>query len=575
MNRWACVDLAALPLQLVLRQQPDWRGHPTAVVAEDKPQGTVMWVNRCAHAARIRTGMRYAEALSLVPTLRAGVVSEGELAAAVTEITELLRQFSPAVEASGWRGEPGVFWLDASGFERLQPSLLDWAQQIERALREATLQSTVVVGFDRFSTYALARQLSFGAAANSAKAAGSRAAGSKAAGSKAAGSTAKGTSGYAIAFESVAEERRRSDTVSLDLLDLDPRFRDRLAQLGIDDVAGVRRLPAGALMERFGKESFELRRLMTGDQRAPLSPVAQVEAVRDEFEVDPEQPQVDRQALLFLVKQSLGELEQQLRRRGEVFAALQLRCELDDGHPEHVERIEPAAPTLDAVQLTDLVRLRLEPVTFPAPLVGFELTAETTAPERQQGELFAERSRRDLAAANRALARLRAEFGESAVQHAALHDGHLPEARFVWRELRRLVRLPVVDDVRERSAAASRDAAGSRDGDGYGSSWQGMVVGERAADREDVGAGGPQLVRRLLREPMPLSSAKDPTDGWYLGGLSGGPVQQLWGPFTISGGWWRRTQHRDYYFVETRRGDLLWVYHDRTRRRWFLHGVVE
>ena len=74
---------------------------------------------------------------------------------------------------------------------------------------------------------------------------------------------------------------------------------------------------------------------------------------------------------------------------------------------------------------------------------------------------------------------------------------------------------------------------------------------------------------------MPLRSAKDPTDGWYLGGLAGGPVKQLWGPFTISGGWWLRLQHRDYYFVETRRGDLLWVYHDRTRRRWFLHGTVE
>jgi protein ImuB len=32
---------------------------------------------------------------------------------------------------------------------------------------------------------------------------------------------------------------------------------------------------------------------------------------------------------------------------------------------------------------------------------------------------------------------------------------------------------------------------------------------------------------------------------------------------------------RDYYFVETRRGELLWVYYDRRRRGWFLHGRVE
>jgi protein ImuB len=38
---------------------------------------------------------------------------------------------------------------------------------------------------------------------------------------------------------------------------------------------------------------------------------------------------------------------------------------------------------------------------------------------------------------------------------------------------------------------------------------------------------------------------------------------------------WRHETERDYYFAETRRGDLLWVYYDRRRRRWFLQGRVE
>jgi protein ImuB len=33
--------------------------------------------------------------------------------------------------------------------------------------------------------------------------------------------------------------------------------------------------------------------------------------------------------------------------------------------------------------------------------------------------------------------------------------------------------------------------------------------------------------------------------------------------------------HREYYFAETRKGDLLWMYYDRPRRRWFLQGRVE
>jgi protein ImuB len=33
--------------------------------------------------------------------------------------------------------------------------------------------------------------------------------------------------------------------------------------------------------------------------------------------------------------------------------------------------------------------------------------------------------------------------------------------------------------------------------------------------------------------------------------------------------------HREYHFVESRDGALLWIYYDRHRRRWFLHGMVE
>ena len=40
-------------------------------------------------------------------------------------------------------------------------------------------------------------------------------------------------------------------------------------------------------------------------------------------------------------------------------------------------------------------------------------------------------------------------------------------------------------------------------------------------------------------------------------------------------GWWNRPVHREYHFAETQKGELLWVYYDRSRRRWFLQGRVE
>jgi protein ImuB len=86
------------------------------------------------------------------------------------------------------------------------------------------------------------------------------------------------------------------------------------------------------------------------------------------------------------------------------------------------------------------------------------------------------------------------------------------------------------------------------------------------------------LVRRILAKPQPLSSIPHQSHeggGWLLLGHRYGTIDKLTGPYVFSGGWWNREIRRDYYFAETRRGDIVWVYYDRVRRRWFLQGFVE
>ena len=119
MDRWACVSVPALPLQIVARNKPEWRALPTVVVSEDKPQGKVQWANAEALRAGVLTGQSYALALSLCVGLRACVVSECEVASVTQELKALLWRFSPALEVGA---EAGVFWLDASGLGRLYAS---------------------------------------------------------------------------------------------------------------------------------------------------------------------------------------------------------------------------------------------------------------------------------------------------------------------------------------------------------------------------------------------------------------------------------------------------------------------
>jgi protein ImuB len=170
-----------------------------------------------------------------------------------------------------------------------------------------------------------------------------------------------------------------------------------------------------------------------------------------------------------------------------------------------------------------------------APVNAARVWADDVAATCEQLAMFASRPRRDLRAADEALARLRAELGEDAVVRAVLREGHLPEASFGWERLARV----------QQAAPEPRRIR--------------------------------PLVRRLLAKPqqLPPQARQVRDDGWLLSGLEHGAVVRIVGPYVISGGWWSHEVHREYHFAELRRGDCLWVFYDRERRRWFSHGAVE
>jgi protein ImuB len=157
--RVACLDLPGFPLQLVWRREPAWRAQPVVVVDDDRPQGAVLWACERARASGVLAGQRYAVALSLCGELRARVVSDAELAEATTELRAALHRLSPSVEP----GEAGTFWLDGEGLGQVFPDGggegrgRAWGDAIARAIGELGYRGTVVVGFSRFATYAIAR----------------------------------------------------------------------------------------------------------------------------------------------------------------------------------------------------------------------------------------------------------------------------------------------------------------------------------------------------------------------------------------------------------------------------------
>ncbi len=464
MDRWACVDVRLLALQLLLRREPEWRGTPTAVVAKDGPQGELLQVNEAARRCGIRPGLRLAAALSLSGELRAAEVSQDEVEAAVDKLTVLMQRYAPSVEPAAAR--PGTFWLRVDGLGHLIASLDLWASKLRAALSRRELAGAVAVGFTRFGVYAAAR-----------------------------------VTRTVVAFHSVGEEAAAAAAVPLAALDLSPRALAELHKLGIDRVADLLRLPAEGLGRRFGAEVRDLHRRATGALSEPLQAAPEARPCR----ITEDQ----------LVREMDG--------RGRLITGLWLRLREEHGVLLE-EELRPAAPTRDEQALMELVRLRLETLPASRPFCELELELDGELVPWSQLPLLDQGPARDPAAANRAIARVQAEFGNDSVVWAVPADGHLPEASWEW-------------------------------------STAGVLKDPRVSLPERTPASEP-LVRRVRQER------------WRSGSVRAIEESR---PYRLSGGWW--TGHgrvdREYRFARLEDGRIAWLCLDRATGRWTLAGTVE
>jgi protein ImuB len=84
---------------------------------------------------------------------------------------------------------------------------------------------------------------------------------------------------------------------------------------------------------------------------------------------------------------------------------------------------------------------------------------------------------------------------------------------------------------------------------------------------------------RLLRTPELLrvvSPAITIPPPWIWRGTQQLQIIRSWGPERIETGWWReRDVERDYYRIETGRGQHFWIFQCLKTNQWFLHGTYE
>ena len=150
-----CIKIHGMSLQILLGDNPSWKGSPVAVTREEKPQSPILDLNREAREKGLTVGVRYSSALSLVPGLRARPVAPERIQEERGRIARLLSSFTPDIEPCPF--DHDAFWVSVEGLRSLFGSESSWMKDVGRALSSSGFPANIVVGFTRFGTYALAR----------------------------------------------------------------------------------------------------------------------------------------------------------------------------------------------------------------------------------------------------------------------------------------------------------------------------------------------------------------------------------------------------------------------------------
>lgn len=342
-------------------------------------------------------------------------------------------------------------------------------------------------------------------------------------------------------------------------LRIDATVAEQLDALGVRTIGDLLMLPRSVLPVRFGPQLVlrlaqalgELPERVLPDRRA--GPACVRRALDGEVSGLAELQQVAREAL--------HELCERVFPRGE--ALRRVDCTL------LYERAPPASFSLRLARagrsqrhLQELLARRLETRRCAAGVVGLTLTATETARwTGTQGDLFQPAVDRRQEALGELVDRLAARLGYAAILRPRLVDDHQPELAFR--------NVCVAEAGLAGLGAPPNRSVAARD-----------APGEPGA----IGPGGAALGRmrrpaRLLSSPWlipAITTARGGAPEWFELEGRGRVVRRAWGPERIETGWWRGADvRRDYFRVETEDGAQAWIFHDASRRQWFVHGWFE
>ncbi|NGY04371.1 Y-family DNA polymerase [Solimonas terrae] len=463
---WLCLHFPRLPVEAL------GFGDPLDVVTDQR--GASRWLITAAPGAGIGTPL--GAALSLQPGLRAHARSHKAEQAALQQLAHWIYRYGSPVHAEMrdlaevGRVPQALLWVEIAASLRLFGSYRAMRERLRGDLAELQQHAQLAVAPTRAAS-ALFACLQDG-----------------------------------IAIREPAQLQDRLAAWPTAALPWPRAQLDALQGVGLRRIGDLLAVPRAAFARRFGAARLRELDQLCGRAAEPGVAIVPSTGFRRRFDLAAEIEQVE--ALLFPLRRLAFELQAWLRARDVGLRAVRLLClHAQQRRSSFVLRFGDAHR--DGSRIFDALRERLLRAPLGAAVRALELRAEDIAEtEVPQTDLF------EAADAGgdwtRAIERVAARLGESALWTPAIHDEYRPER--AWR--RADANLPL--DVPHRPRPL----------------W-------------------------LLRKPLPLPTPDLPDTP----------------PERIESGWWDDAdQRRDYHDIEWQHA-RAWVYRERDSERWFLHGL--
>lgn len=521
-----CIRIPDFALQVLRLRTRVEEAVPLITVRDDRPAARVTACNAAAIGLGVRPGMRYAQALSLDYSIRAGVVTPRERDREMDQLERLILDVVPQVERS--RFEEGLFWIPTAGLDRHVTGVHGEGRSLSRILAER-IEATgrrvcTAVGQSRAAP-AVATALD-----------------------------------VEIGFDRFDREWEWLLRQPAAALPIPPEDGERLRFLGLRVIGDLVRLPEGQLRRRMSGRTAEIYRFLQEERRIPIYHHAKRRRFSREYRFEHRITSTER--LLERIEPLLADL------RDEAVAAalwinavtITIRGEMETPWQQ---RITGGSPTKDMAFLRRLVSLRLEShAPGSEELVLMRVEIDCTPGAEQQVELIARETgaapidRRRL---DDAILTLQAELGNRSLLRVLPGDDVVPERR---------LRLAPADTGRDLLCS---DGAGSLSGfDGIRRVRLIALPGCRVPMRPDASGA-----RSTGRGPTPTAAAPPRGDraaapAGATPPATGTPttaapataaVLREWGPFLLSSRWWTGEEiERIYRYRLGSDGTLFWEY---------------